>query len=161
MASRRHVLTVISPNYVRGAAHISPFGSLPVLGACVRPSATQTAGAARARRGHHQNVQIDINPHARFGINVVSRLGPSANLSRLTRTRILRPPKVGKRKRDATTKMDGQARRRWPDRQPLLRVFTRRSAHPRSLSGLLHSKGRGIEREKREATKAIITDDVD
>ena len=62
----------------------------------------------RARRGHHQNVQIDINPHARFGINVVSRLGPSANLSRLTRTRILRPPKVGKRKRDATTKMGRQ-----------------------------------------------------
>ena len=50
----------------------------------------------------HPKVQIDITPQdARFGINVVSQ---SANLGRLTRARILRPPKVGKRKRQERTR---------------------------------------------------------
>ena len=63
----------------------------------------------------------------------------SSNLSRLTRARILRQPNVGKRKRDAAAKMGKQECKTKMAGQPLLRVFTRQSAQPRSLSGLLHS----------------------
>ena len=125
---RRHVLTVISQNSVTMSEERPTFllsarflfwrpapAPLPVH-AQPRQRARPRAAPSKSPNRHHSTRRPFW-----LGINVVSQ---SANLGRLTRARILRPPKRGKRKRQERTRRARPRRPRWARKTKMAGVLS-------------------------------------